>query len=225
MDLSYSEDRLTAVHGIAKSLAIKHHEEYFAGVFRSYLAQGLFWKGGGEGNKNEHFPTWLWASRQFSMFRKDETNGRPLVRCVRPQKFPTIDETADFSTPSRRILRLDAPVVSFDRLGVIKKGRLRHWRITDHGDSALWPGGVYGVDLDDELDYFPDLVDVKFLILMRCQAARRSRIPFYVGLVLQNSREYGEDTYKRIGTMETKKYGFAANVTNVESQRLEVSLI
>ncbi|EEU36502.1 uncharacterized protein NECHADRAFT_25592, partial [Fusarium vanettenii 77-13-4] len=63
MELSYEDDRLTAIQALGHLLAKKHGDRYFGGIFRSYLAEGLLWKGKKRplGQRSRRCPTWSWG--------------------------------------------------------------------------------------------------------------------------------------------------------------------
>ena len=114
MGLTYKTDRLAAIQGLGDRLAAMHGSEYFAGVFRSHLAQGLIWQSHPpdmEREKLAHFPTWSWAScvsRHGVMFQDLEST---WLRCPRPDIFPLEHTATNFSDPSKRILRIEAPLL------------------------------------------------------------------------------------------------------------------
>lgn len=74
--LTFETDRLYAIHGIACVLVQRFGAEYFYGLFRRHLAQGLAWARGDCPNlyvgtpldgpvkpsRRTEFPTWCWAS-------------------------------------------------------------------------------------------------------------------------------------------------------------------
>ncbi|KPM42996.1 hypothetical protein AK830_g3510 [Neonectria ditissima] len=117
MRFTYGTDRLAAIHGLADQLAIFHKDEYFAGVFRSHLAQGLMWEPNSEDKEGERltcFPSWSWACHhsKSSVFLTDISQS--LVKCTRADVFPSTQDPLDFTNTSKRILRLEAPLLAID---------------------------------------------------------------------------------------------------------------
>lgn len=74
--LTFESDRMYAIHGIACVLVQRFGAEYFYGLFRRHLAQGLAWARGSYRNhdsprvlnrplkpsRRTEYPTWCWAS-------------------------------------------------------------------------------------------------------------------------------------------------------------------
>ncbi|KAF5674082.1 hypothetical protein FCIRC_7851 [Fusarium circinatum] len=66
--LTYETDRLYAIHGLASMLIRRLRTEYFNGIFRPSLAQGLLWYHDSnrleeyERPKDAQLPSWCWAS-------------------------------------------------------------------------------------------------------------------------------------------------------------------
>ncbi|TXC06034.1 hypothetical protein FocTR4_00010803 [Fusarium oxysporum f. sp. cubense] len=116
--LTYETDRLYAIHGLASILIQRLRAEYFNGIFRPSLAQGLLWYH--DSNRREAYkrpkdaqlPSWCWASDcpisyldiyETPMYVKDDHPERPL-------QFPTHSEALSVikSTASRLYIR--API-------------------------------------------------------------------------------------------------------------------
>ena len=218
--LSKPEDGLTAVQGIASVLAAKHQEEYFAGVFRSYMAEGLVWRRSrrklrhrqkrkenreGQGRPLPRFPTWSWASTDGVEFDEFMEKNTSLVRCVQPGRFPSMDEITSFDSPSSRLLRLAAPVVCLDGYQVVRGEQAGIWHINDSEQEGSFSGtSKYIVELDDEPDEFPEPQYVKLLVLMTIPEGWV--VGRWNGLVVQKSKEDGADgMYERIGVAEVNR--------------------
>jgi hypothetical protein len=90
--LTYEKDRLYAIHGLASVLIRRTKSEYFNGLFRRSLAQGLLWYHGSRpreytGEENSHLPSWCWAYvcpvdfkniYQTPIYIRDDHPQRPL---------------------------------------------------------------------------------------------------------------------------------------------------
>ncbi|KAF5634237.1 hypothetical protein F52700_5959 [Fusarium sp. NRRL 52700] len=116
--LTYETDRLYAIHGLASMLIRRLRTEYFNGIFRPSLAQGLLWYHdtkrleGYERPMDAQLPSWCWASacpvsyleiQQEPIYAKEDHPERPL-------QFPTHFEALSVveSTASRLYIR--API-------------------------------------------------------------------------------------------------------------------
>ncbi|KAK2598787.1 hypothetical protein N8I77_012174 [Diaporthe amygdali] len=117
---TYPTDRLLAIQSLGSRLAEIHGVDYFAGVFGSQLTKGLLWRlrfGSVDFEKLPFFPSWSWASCSTNSgsipdFEETFSPGRSLIRQDgRGRVFPPTGSAVDFSTPEKRSLRLEAPLV------------------------------------------------------------------------------------------------------------------
>ncbi|CAM1503587.1 Fc.00g011780.m01.CDS01 [Cosmosporella sp. VM-42] len=114
MGLTYKTDRLAAIQGLGNQVATLHQTEYFAGLFLPHICRGLLWEAPSsdvEREKLTHFPTWSWAScysRHGVTFNYFDNT---WVRCTRPDVFPLQRRATDFNDPSKRVLRIEAPLL------------------------------------------------------------------------------------------------------------------
>lgn len=118
MSLKFESDRLVAIDGLATRLGLMHKDdEYFAGVFRNHLTDGLLWetnKEDGGREKLDRFPSWSWASCRSKLGVSFESNFEKhtkLAACASRGGFPSLRETQDFQDVSKRVLRVNAPLV------------------------------------------------------------------------------------------------------------------
>lgn len=114
---SYDTDRLVAIQGLGEALASTKKDEYFAGVFRSQLAQGLIWEADTEDvnrEKLDYFPTWSWASHKAKQGVTLSNVEESLIQCNRPNVFPPHRHVLKLANPTDRILSLSAPLLPVD---------------------------------------------------------------------------------------------------------------
>lgn len=125
--LTYERDRMYAIHGIASLLVQRCGAEYFHGVFRNSIAQGLAWyhackdlmdrdeedlKMRPPKHMETQFPTWSWASNCPVNFRRIEDAG--FVRDDHPQRpplFPTHRENMSLTEGMDSRLYIRAPLI------------------------------------------------------------------------------------------------------------------
>lgn len=229
MNLTFSKDRLAAIHSIGKSLATKHHKEYFAGIFVSYLAEGLYWMTeSGSARETRYFPSWSWASARFASYPTNNPDivETSLIRLDASQRFPSINEMTDFNTLTSRILRIDAPVLRLDKTQVPTRNE-PYWEIEDLGRDSSLEIHWYIILLDYNPESFPDLSNITFLILSRCEDKyERPHEIHYNCLVLRKLEIYGDDIYERIGSMTTPPWRVTdISITDIESQRVKIKLV
>ncbi|KAK7430956.1 hypothetical protein QQZ08_002485 [Neonectria magnoliae] len=117
MRFTYGTDRLAAIHGLADQLSKLHKDEYFAGIFRSHIAQGLMWEPNHEDKDAEKltcFPSWSWASfhSKSGIFLTDVC--KSLIKCPRADVFPPMEDPLDFTDTLNRVLRVEAPLLPID---------------------------------------------------------------------------------------------------------------
>ncbi|KAF5875169.1 putative heterokaryon incompatibility protein [Botrytis fragariae] len=100
--------------------------EYFNGVFRPYLAQGLAWNYSPRGPydtlpdvsvepRDERFPTWCWASNgpvQFSDIPTGDSHSH--IHDVHPHTFPSSPGNTNLTDVIESKLHIKAPVIQVD---------------------------------------------------------------------------------------------------------------
>lgn len=138
--LTYETDRLYAIHGVVSSLIRRLRVEYFNGLFRTSLAQGLLWyhqysrHGTYTRPKTAQLPSWCWASScpvacmsiyQNPIFIKDDHPERPL-------RLPTHSEDIDMVESPDSRLYIRAPIIQL-RIKVNGVG----YREDQHSDHTV----------------------------------------------------------------------------------------
>ncbi|KAF5591576.1 uncharacterized protein FSUBG_10388 [Fusarium subglutinans] len=195
--LTYERDRLYAIHGLASMLIRRLKTEYFNGIFRPSLAQGLLWYH--DSNRLEEFerpkdaqlPSWCWASacpvsyleiQEEPIYVKDDHPERPL-------KFPTHFEALSVveSTASRLYIR--APIFRLT-IGRRKVGYL--WKNEYLGYTAFFmlspaDDGEWGQGFD--VLWFPVGRD-------------HTLYPYVPGLLVYEVPGEGEGMYRRFGLLQ-----------------------
>ncbi|KAL4731966.1 hypothetical protein ACLX1H_000966 [Fusarium chlamydosporum] len=116
-ELTYETDRLAAVQGIADELCSKHNDQYFAGMFRSCVIQGLAWqrvRSNLDIRPNELFPSWSWASMPGIWYRWFSTHQKPVAKCI--HFGPSVDSEGinDFDEGYKRSIGIDAPFLDLE---------------------------------------------------------------------------------------------------------------
>ncbi|CEI69380.1 unnamed protein product [Fusarium venenatum] len=110
----FESDRLIAIQGLATRLSDIYNDEYFAGEFRSRLADGLLWK-------NLYFkadhalpgvPTWSWASRCLKIWFIPVS--RSFIRFAKEDVFPANSSPIDLGMPEKCSLKVQAPLIIVD---------------------------------------------------------------------------------------------------------------
>ncbi|KAF4340619.1 hypothetical protein FBEOM_5465 [Fusarium beomiforme] len=114
MQLTFETDRLVAIQGLANRLTDLHKGEYFAGVFRSHLANGLLWKNGDNKAQNalDNVPTWSWASRCLHIWFAPVTHS--FIRLTQDNVFPENQSPVGLDTSEKLALRFEAPLISIN---------------------------------------------------------------------------------------------------------------
>ncbi|KAF7918253.1 uncharacterized protein EAE98_009865 [Botrytis deweyae] len=152
--LTFSKDRIYAIHGIACLIIERLKVEYFNGVFRPYLAQGLAWNYSPRGPfdalpdvsvepRDDRFPTWCWASNgpvQFSDIPKGDWHS--YIHDVHPHMFPTYPGNTSLTDIIDSKLHIKAPIIHVDLVYEL-------W-------ESFPPSGNVSIDCDDgePLDHY-----------------------------------------------------------------------
>lgn len=150
--LTYERDRMYAIHGIACLLVQRLDVEYFYGIFRRQLAQGLAWHSDmgmpyplaiqkPEGMKETGFPTWCWASNCPVLFAEID-DSVIFIRDNHPQRPPKFpihpgNMALTESVPSR--LYFTAPLLDVtlrDETAIIQ-GNDRHEQMDENFECRL----------------------------------------------------------------------------------------
>ncbi|RBR07797.1 hypothetical protein FVER53590_25836 [Fusarium verticillioides] len=114
MHFTFETDRLIAIQGLANRLVDLHGGEYFAGVFRSHLADGLLWKNSYDKAHNAlaGVPTWSWATRCLDTWFLPVSYS--FIRFTNPNVFPDNRSPINLDTPDKRALRFEAPLININ---------------------------------------------------------------------------------------------------------------
>lgn len=210
---TFKTDRLIAIQGLGRRLAAMHDVEYFAGVFSSNLADGLLWAvfdaPTERHEKLEYFPSWSWASCGSSAY----FTGSLAYTYVKPPKsnmFPAVRDEMDFGNSSKRVLRLEAPLMMINFGNENNREDLK----------VTLEQGQYGVDLRfDTLRLTPEPLGKILILLLGCPESRD--LP-YKGLILQPKG----DMYERIGLATLNVWGNGEPLDgSLDSWRKEIALI
>ncbi|WAO90311.1 HET domain-containing protein [Fusarium falciforme] len=202
MELSYEDDRLTAIQGLGHRLAELHEDKYFGGIFLSHLAHGLLWRGKKrpQGRRSTSCPTWSWVVAKPIEFISLE---RSLVSNIEDDAiFPLSTSMIPMMGQETRSLYLRVPLVPMAKFTLQGSPALK--------TSAIW---VYR-DVEftlcfDEENLVPcDLRHVKVILLGYTQGCES-----LAGLVVRNSMgssQYVERTgYTEVKAMNSDMMGTA----------------
>ncbi|KAK1856506.1 hypothetical protein CCHR01_00885 [Colletotrichum chrysophilum] len=218
--LSYERDRLYAIHGIASLLVQRCGAEYFHGVFRSSIAQGLAWSYVGDDlmevdnldlrirapkHVGTQFPTWSWASNCPVYFHELEDVG--LVRDDHPQRpplFPVHPGNMSLTEGIDSRLYIRAPLIAFslqrinNQLIVSTKDR-RGKRINGqaHGSLDAQRSNQDDTLYDSFLTGLDEGIDILWLTLGL--NADHDDWYWYIGLLV---RRQGGTLYQRYGLLK-----------------------
>lgn len=202
--LTYETDRLYAIHGLASILIQRLRAEYFNGLFRPTLAQGLLWyhdsnrREVDERPKDAQLPSWYWASAcPISYLDIQETpiyvkDGHP----ERPLQFPTHSEALSVieSTTSRLYIRAPNFQLTIGRSDV---GYVENVR---SGHTESFPCR-YFLDANRQvLQSMPQSssVDVLWFPVGRDHHA----YPYVPGLLVYEVPDEGKGVYRRCGLLQ-----------------------
>ncbi|KAH7201016.1 heterokaryon incompatibility protein-domain-containing protein [Fusarium oxysporum] len=210
--LTYETDRLYAIHGLASILIQRLGAEYFNGLFRPSLAQGLLWyhdsnrREAYKRPKDSQLPSWCWASacpisyqdiQEAPIYVKDDHPERPL-------QFPTHSEALSVieSTASRLYIRAPLFQLTIGRsdVGYIKKDcsghtesfRCRYFLDVNRQVLQSMPqspsvGGEWGQGVD--VLWFPVGRD-------------HTAYPYVPGLLVYEVPDEGKVVYRRYGLLQ-----------------------
>ncbi|KAF5684758.1 hypothetical protein FDENT_6561 [Fusarium denticulatum] len=212
--LTYETDRLYAIHGLASMLIRRLNAEYFNGLFRGSLAQGLLWYHWSSSHEackrpeNTQLPSWCWASscpvvfmriHRTSIYIRDDHPDRPLRFPTHPGAISTVE-----GATSRLYIR--APMVHLEigrnNVGYIKSGdsgdmvRFECWYYLDSNRRVMR-------HLSRAENYDAEWGEGSSVLWM--PVGRSAFDPLYVvGLLVHEVPGEGEGVYCRYGLLEFK---------------------
>ncbi|ENH71269.1 hypothetical protein FOC1_g10006126 [Fusarium oxysporum f. sp. cubense race 1] len=211
--LTYETDRLYAIHGLASILIQRLRAEYFNGLFRPTLAQGLLWyhdsnrREADKRPKDAQLPSWCWASacpisyldiQETPIYVKDDHPERPL------QFLPTHSEALSVieSTTSRLYIRAPIFQLTIGRsdVGYVKNVRSGHTesfpcryfldanrQVLQSMPQSSSVGGEWGQGVD--VLWFPVGRD-------------HHAYPYVPGLLVYEVPDEGKGVYRRCGLLQ-----------------------
>lgn len=203
-ELTFPEDKLPAVSGMASKFAKKVQSEYLAGLWRNNLVHDLFWQTAAIATKSKTYraPSWSWASLDG---RINWPSWRFYSSCNKCSMYCTM-------------LHVQTTPAGLDPYGAVKDGFLKVQGALEEVE-VVWVGGdrsqhpwrlhhkgkkIGNVNLDIESD------DMKVhgqeniyqaLLMAKCMNWKESKT-FIRGLLLErNGRERENHTeFERVGT-------------------------
>jgi hypothetical protein len=197
-ELTFPEDKLPAISGIASNIAKNVHSDYLAGLWRNNLAHDLFWKTVTVATKHKKYraPSWSWASvdgrinwpywRASSLCSKCILYWTVLDAQTTPVGLDPYGAVQDGFLKVRGILE-DVKVMQF-----IREGSQHSWRLTYREEQI----GYVNLDIESEdirLHWRENIYQA--IIVAKCITSIR-------GLLLEKNgrKRDNNDEFERVGT-------------------------
>jgi hypothetical protein len=193
--LTHKHDKLVAISAVAKATFLNTRIDYFAGLWKDYILQGLAWKRSSLGNKSRTYvcPSWSWASQDSSV-RYDAIYEEPNKYTPYQPKVLEVhvgrDPKNHFGDVSSGYVKLDTWVTS----GWVLRSRAdelnnyeQKFVFCNKPHPRIWSATVV---MDDE-DYTGPGVTVAMI---------SNHYPEWVALVLELLPDEAQ-TYRRIGIL------------------------
>lgn len=214
--LTYSEDKLVAISGLASRMQKHIRSDYLAGLWRKYLPYQLLWTVGGiqwfvrAGRPTVYLaPTWSWVSRQGSIEKACEvrhTDDHELVLYILEAKVDLVNPSNPFGRVTGGYIKAKGYLA---KVGVHLQDSstpgvprlLVHDRIVGHARIDDFICGV-GPMVYEGLYYLP----------VRCSPKRHEEVtrggmmmfvPRMEGLLLQTAAPDDRDRFVRVGSFES----------------------
>lgn len=203
-ELTFQEDKLPAISGMASQIAKKVQSEYLAGLWENNLMHDLFWQTAAVAIKPKNYraPSWSWASLDG---RIDWPLWRVFSSCSKCRTYCTVLDVQ--TTPA-----------GLDPYGAVKdgflkvRGNLQEMRVVRvDGDNSQRPWRLYhqGQEIGDvNLDMESNVIQVHGrenmyhgLIVAECRGVEERRT-LIRGLLLEKNggKREGYDEFERVGT-------------------------
>lgn len=218
MKLTFPQDRLYAINGIAQLISERLNVKYFNGVFESYLAQGLAWYV----NQFERmprqaiFPTWCWASNaqvHFESVPEELSLLHPSASQPFPSHYeqlaakeeksklvvtaPLINATLTIGKTPQRLQRCHLDYVGLEPrefdCGILRDNWYADHTETDVPPRCFWDFWIDGKD-----------AEVQILLLSRAKPGDDGK---YLGLIVSSMSDSGERSYQRYALIRIKTEG------------------
>ncbi|KAF5976502.1 ankyrin repeat domain-containing protein [Fusarium coicis] len=213
--LTYETDRLYAIHGLASVLIRRFNAEYFNGLFRGSIAQGLLWyhrtssHGVCKRPETAQLPSWCWASscpvefmsiHRTPIYIRDDHPDRPLRFPTHPGAISTVE-----GTTSKLYIR--APIIQLE----IGRNRVGYIKTSDSGDTVRFECRYY-LDSNRRVmrhmpragNYHGEWGEGSSVLWM---PVGQSAILGNVGLLVHEVPDEGEGVYCRYGLLQFKSEG------------------
>lgn len=203
--LTEPTDRLPAISGIAKDIALPEMGRYLAGIWECQLPQAL-----------------LWEQRDGLLERQASVGARPLQYQAPTWSWASISSSAllasdKYDRLTCKLVKADCKLVSQDPYGQVSYGYMRLVGPTTtvflHRTDRLLEGvgGIYrtcrgrevssddlGLSIDRDIDLTADLIHSKILVVTNEEGPEPKARRWWSGLVLVPSATH-ETCWERIG--------------------------
>lgn len=120
--LTFRDDKLPAISGIAREIQVQNGFTYKAGIWREDISRGLAWLAYGYGNRTEKYraPSWSWAALEHPVSRSFKGVGVAYSAATFLDKYkPRVPR------PGAEVLACDVVTAYGDAYGCISNGYIR----------------------------------------------------------------------------------------------------
>jgi hypothetical protein len=203
-ELTFPEDKLPAISGIASTIAKKVQSEYLAGLWRNHLVHDLFWKTVTVATKPKKYraPSWSWASVDG---RINWPFWRASSTCSKCTLYWTL---LDAQTTPEGLDPYGAVQDGFLKVhGILEEVKMRQlssgwsqnsWRLTYKEEEI----GYVNLDIESEdiqLHWRENIYQA--ILVAKCESQEDCKTPIR-GLLLENNGRKREsyNEFERVGT-------------------------
>jgi hypothetical protein len=203
-ELTFPEDKLPAISGIASNIAKKVHSDYLAGLWRNNLAHDLFWKTVAAATKPRDYraPSWSWASVDgrinWPLWRGFSASSKCIMYCTVLDAQTTPVGLDPYGAVKDGFLKVHGTLEDVKLRQVTREGSQHSWRLTYQEEEI----GYANLDIESEdirLHWRENIYQA--ILMAKCESWEEDRT-LIRGLLLEKSgrKRESHDEFERVGT-------------------------
>jgi hypothetical protein len=203
--LTFREDKLPAISGIASNIAKKVQSGYLAGLWRNNLINDLFWQTVAVATKPKNYraPSWSWASLDgrinWPFWRSDSTcNNKCTIYCTVLDAQTTPVGLDLYGAVKDGFLEVQGVLEEVKVVRVGEEGPQHSWRLAHKGREI---GNVnFDIESDDIRLHWAENI-YQAMLVARCDDREDGKAPARGLLLEKNGRKReNHDEVERVGT-------------------------
>jgi hypothetical protein len=203
-ELTFPEDKLPAISGIASNIAKKVQSGYLAGLWRNNLIHDLFWQTVAVATRPKKYraPSWSWASVDgrinWRSWRVSSTCSKCSMYCTVIDAQTTSAGLDPYGAVKDGFLKIHGILEEVKVMRLSRGGSQHSWRLTYKEEEI----GYVNLDIESEdiRRYWRENI-YQAILVAKCESREEDKAPIRGLLLEKNGRKReNHNEFERVGT-------------------------